>query len=422
MQFLVGKLSSRRTMAERTDRAQEVPKATLPPYGRTSFGNDAKTDSDLADSCFAELDRMWAREVLSAKSRSTSDANHSFGHFKLCLHRAGQPLRVILNLVMASWCALWFVVQVYPVVLAPVCNVPAMPHFLFPMCSLPHIAASAHDAEHASIADFPSLAEITDRSLTPLAASSARSKKLSRELQETEFATSDLITLVRISDVPSREMIVESLGTFVKNARDTGRALQHLHARVHGAVDTMLATNNYALRQIDDAPDPSFLSVIMRRNTKARVAVIEFETVMNVMKMQMEQLLRVARDNYQKLDMLGEDLATLHHIFVRAENLHNDNRDGLLSSFWTQLGGNRDAMRLSERSSAVLKDIKLFRSQAQTHVISALDTLNRMEADMFDLRDRVAVAALTGIKVPLEVQLQAIRASVERLKESRIDS
>jgi hypothetical protein len=60
---------------------------------------------------------------------------------------------------------------------------------------------------------------------------------LSLEIKKAEMATADLVTLVRASDLRSREVLANTLSTFVQDARNTGRGLQRLNAKIGGAVD-----------------------------------------------------------------------------------------------------------------------------------------------------------------------------------------
>jgi hypothetical protein len=57
------------------------------------------------------------------------------------------------------------------------------------------------------------------------------------EIKKAEMATTDLVTLVRVSDLKSRDMLADLLARFVDDAKKTGRGLQKLSSKVGGAVD-----------------------------------------------------------------------------------------------------------------------------------------------------------------------------------------
>lgn len=60
---------------------------------------------------------------------------------------------------------------------------------------------------------------------------------LALEIKKAEMATSDLATLVRVSDLKSREFLADSLSEFVKDARKVGRGLTRFSSKVGGTVD-----------------------------------------------------------------------------------------------------------------------------------------------------------------------------------------
>ena len=76
------------------------------------------------------------------------------------------------------------------------------------------------------------------RTFDQLLDESVGNKGLALEVKKAEMASNDLINLVRVSDLKSRDQVVERLGRFVSDARGTGRSLHSLGAKIHGAVDS----------------------------------------------------------------------------------------------------------------------------------------------------------------------------------------
>ena len=64
------------------------------------------------------------------------------------------------------------------------------------------------------------------------------SKGLASEVKKAEMANNDLITLVRVSGLKSKDQIAERLGRFSEDAKGTGRSLHSLGAKINGAVDS----------------------------------------------------------------------------------------------------------------------------------------------------------------------------------------
>ena len=115
---------------------------------------------------------------------------------------------------------------------------------LSPICSIPIISLvcpPVHNVSPSSRvprwADFPRLLEVESKTLESLLHNIVEGPGLALEIKKAELATSDLVTLVRVSKLNSRDALADSLGEFVKDARKVGRGLTRFSSRVGGAVD-----------------------------------------------------------------------------------------------------------------------------------------------------------------------------------------
>lgn len=116
-----------------------------------------------------------------------------------------------------------------------------------PLCYLPGLSSSAmclpdpaylRGGKHPpQWADYPKLVDVQSATFEQLLDESVGGSGLSLEIKKAEMATSDLATLVRVSDLKSRDILAESLVKFVDDAKTTGRGLQKLSSKVGGAVD-----------------------------------------------------------------------------------------------------------------------------------------------------------------------------------------
>jgi len=86
-------------------------------------------------------------------------------------------------------------------------------------------------------ADYPKLVDTQSATFEQLLHESIGGSGLSLEIKKAEMATSDLVTLVRVSNLKSKEMLADSLSDFVVDAKKTGRDLHKLTSKVGGAVD-----------------------------------------------------------------------------------------------------------------------------------------------------------------------------------------
>ena len=85
--------------------------------------------------------------------------------------------------------------------------------------------------------DYPRLVVIQTSRFEQLLDGAVGGPKLGLEIKKAEMATKDLMTLVKYSELESRDILTDSLSNIVQNAKKTGKGLQKLTAKVHGAVD-----------------------------------------------------------------------------------------------------------------------------------------------------------------------------------------
>lgn len=89
----------------------------------------------------------------------------------------------------------------------------------------------------AQWADYPKLIDVQSRTFEQLLEDIAGGSGLSLEIKKAEMATNDLVTLVRVSDLKSRDLLANTLVGFVEEARKTARGLQKFTSKVGSAVD-----------------------------------------------------------------------------------------------------------------------------------------------------------------------------------------
>ena len=189
-----------------------------------------------------------------------------------------------------------------------------------------------------------------------------------------------------------------------------------------------MAMNNYALQKIDAAAQRTkgsrLFAVLIPWKSQEKfinqVVVETFGEAMNILSTDMEQLIIEAEANIIALDALEERLSTLHGIISREDLTLSSEKVDLLAELWTILGFNRNELRNFDQSLLLLKELKTYRQQALSRVVTALQTLQRMSADMEDIRERVARPAIAGSAIPVEVHMKSIQLGLERLREGRM--
>ena len=122
----------------------------------------------------------------------------------------------------------------------PICSLP----IVSPMIPFCHWEAFKGPPVHTSAgrpvrwADYPKLVDLQTKTFDQLLDESAGSKGLASEVKKAEMASNDLITLVKASDLKSKDQITQRLDRFVDDARGTGRSLHSLGSKINGAVDS----------------------------------------------------------------------------------------------------------------------------------------------------------------------------------------
>ncbi|KAI0303662.1 hypothetical protein B0F90DRAFT_1707922 [Multifurca ochricompacta] len=301
--------------------------------------------------------------------------------------------------------------------LSPICSIPVVSL----LCPAFHLSESPRASRSDRIprwADFPGLLNVESKSLESLLDETVEGPGLALEIKKAEMATSDLRRC--------REFLADSLGEFAKSARMVGRGLTRFSSRVGGAVDNIIAVNDYALHAIEAANSkPSSFSLSrLLPFTPSNVATKQvvtrtFTEAMNTLSVNMQRLVLEAQMSVSDLDKLEAHLNSIHEIVAREDSSISTARAELLAQLWTILGGNRGTLKGMNEHLALLKGVSGYRDRALAHVVAALQMLQTMSEDMEDLRERVAAPELVGNAIPIEVHMKSLRSGLERLKGQR---
>ncbi|THH05860.1 hypothetical protein EW145_g4488 [Phellinidium pouzarii] len=303
----------------------------------------------------------------------------------------------------------------------------------YPLCIIPGISrsplctrsiATGENAGHPQHAEYPKMVEIQSKTFEQLLDESVGGSTLALEIKKAEMATADLVAVVRTSDLKSKDILADSLGAFVNNARDTARGLQKLNAKVSGSVDNILAISDYALHEIEGTENKqsSLMKYVWPFNYRPDLELLSstFSQSLSVLSTSLENLILSAEASLQSLDKLEAQLGTIHDILTREDVSLTAEQSELLAALWSRLGGNRARKHRFEGNLQLLRHLGGYRSRALAHVVAALQALQTLSADMEELRERAASPELSGGEIPMRVHAQAIRSGVHRLNEGRL--
>ncbi|KAH0833333.1 hypothetical protein J3R83DRAFT_12401 [Lanmaoa asiatica] len=360
------------------------------------------------------VEKEEVQKALAAGARFT--ASYAFDVLRGSIEKMRKPLSWFLCLYMFAW----LVSRMTPTIRTA----------FSPLCIIPGISKSALCVliQPVPSVNFEKLANIQGSTFEQLVGESAGGSQLSIEVLRAEMATQDLSLLVRYSDLKSKDNIADMLRTIGTDAKKTGRGLSKLNAKVVGAIDEVMALNNYAMVTIESAhkkAPPRLLQAIspVRLGPTAEEVITEaFTLAMDESEQAIEKLILEAEVSWQNLEQLDADIGTLHEMITREDKHTTAERDELLGELWTKLGGNKKAVQDYGGRLALLNGLGEYRKQAVAHVKAALRALHTMSDDLEVLRERVAAPGLLESKLPLHVHMDSIRNGLERLQEGRTTS
>jgi len=311
----------------------------------------------------------------------------------------------------------------------PVCMIPIVSPRI-PFCHWevfkgppPYVANSGRPVQGP---DYPKLVDMQTRTFDQLLDENVGSRGLTLDVKKAAIAGNDLITLVRTSELKSRDQVAERLGRFVDDAGGTGRSLQSLGAKINGAIDSIITMNDYAIQTIEAAKTPPSLAsrifpfALSTTNPTKGVVLKTFLMSMDNIESNMVRLRDEAELSMGHLLRLEEHLMVLHDITHRENKDLTAAQEDVLAELWTWLGGNRGTLRKMDLNLNLLKNVEKYRKKALAHVVATLHTLQTLDADMEELRTRVAAPDIVGDKIPIEVHIKSIKAGVERMKEGQL--
>ncbi|KAI0636081.1 hypothetical protein C8Q77DRAFT_1216556 [Trametes polyzona] len=365
-------------------------------------------------------------EVQDALLQGTAETIRYLG---AVLTHALRLLRRPFGILLAIWLLGFILLRIansIRYVFSPVCIFPGLSSSW--LCLAPEIEYDAQGGPAPLRADYPKLVEIQTSNFEQLLDGSVGGSGLSLEIKKAEMASKDLITLVKFSELKSKDLLAQSLFDFVEDAKQTGKGLQKLTSKVNGAVDHIMAINDYALRTIEGAQDEpkSLLQVIWPfasptpAERSQEVVVRAFRDSMDVHAAEMRRLILELEVSEANLERLDAHLTVLHELCTRENITLSAAREDLLAQLWTLLGGNRKRLRGMDVNLELLQHLGEYRRRAAAHVAAAKQTLIAMSEDMEDLRERVAAPDIVGDRIPVEVHMRSIQSGLERLKDDRV--
>ncbi|KAK0446284.1 hypothetical protein EV421DRAFT_1793523 [Armillaria borealis] len=300
----------------------------------------------------------------------------------------------------------------------PFCFIPGISHSS--LC----VSQSSHDTRGPQQADFSALMEVQGDAFEQLLDGSVEGSMLSLDLRKAQMATSNLATLVRVSQLKSRERLNSVLADFIGTAKETAIGLQRFSSHVQYTVDRIVATNDYAMNTIEGARAKnthySLQSLIPWSSSPSSDEIIlkTFSESMDMLSQMTEILVLKAQVQLKNLEDLEGNLIIINDLVALEDKEITADKDQLLAELWTILGGNRHLLKEHDYKLNLLKNVGEYREKALRHLYETLHMLHEMSANIEALREHVSEPALLGSSIPPEVHIKSIKKGLERLETS----
>lgn len=376
-----------------------------------------------------------------------------FGVIGMAFRYAQRPLAVLLAIYLLCGGLIMvqnMVTQSLFVSLSPLCRIPGASYLDLPFC--PHLAdppaVEPKDRDQKQQGGGTGHVEFDDlmavqAQFEQVLERSADGVSLPLEMKRSEASIRDLRTMVRYSDLSAREELAQEFDGYVEAARTSSSDLQRFNTHVGSAVDSIISVNRWMVRFLDSLSDdgagagkgllwswaewaftpfqPAAVPDGVFDERALRDKYIEHTTLLSD---RISSLILEANAILRHLGQAESHLTLIYEISTRSTQNIKTKRDQVLYTLWTLIGANSRTLESLNGQLSLLRHVDAQRSTAVAQLSALVVDLERIEANLADLRDRVAepeIASRGGVagSVPLSVHVETIDRGVERLEDAR---
>ncbi|KAH7374999.1 hypothetical protein B0T11DRAFT_269521 [Plectosphaerella cucumerina] len=324
--------------------------------------------------------------------------------------------------------------------LSPLCRIPGAGYLDLPFCPTLDDAPGPGSQQ----VEFDDLMTVQS-SFEKVLERSADGVSLPMEMKRSEASIRDLRTMVRYSELPQREELVYEFDSYIETARLTASDLQRFNTHVGSAVDSVISINRWTARYLDALSGPESTSKELQPSTgiagltnwlfypfqPATMPIFDERALLDkyiehtaLVSDRIGTLIVEAQAVLRLLTKAEDHLGLIHEIVTRTRQNVESRRDSVFWDIWTLVGQNA---RLNKYESQldILRSVNAQRNIAVAQVSALVVELEKIQAGLGDLRDRVAEPSLVqdtqgrARSIPLSVHIETIDRGVERLEEAR---
>ncbi|KAK0630100.1 hypothetical protein B0T17DRAFT_589702 [Bombardia bombarda] len=357
-----------------------------------------------------------------------------FGLIGLAFRYAQKPLAILVSLYLVFGGLIIvqnMATKSISASLSPICRLPGASWLDIPFC--PDVFPKEKGSgEGSSPVEFGGLMDIQNQ-FEDVLEKSAQGVSLPMEMKRSEASIRDLRTMVRYSSLQGKEELVLEFDGFIDTARLASNDLQKFNTHVGSAVDSVIGINRWTSRYLDGLSDekdsrgllsewtdwlfaPFQPAVFSERNLLDKY--IEHTALVSD---KIADLIVEAQAVLRTLSKAEDHLGIIFDFVTRTQKTVQSRKDEILWTLWTLVGANNRRLHNLNDQLSLLKQVSLQRTNAVRQVVELIVELEKIQAGLGDLRDRVAEPELARgrAEVPLTVHIETIDRGVERLEFAR---
>ncbi|XXH02493.1 hypothetical protein Hte_008869 [Hypoxylon texense] len=348
---------------------------------------------------------------------------------RLSLRYARWPLAMMLAIYLTIGACIMakdMLVNSAKAPLKPLCQVPG--------ASLvnPSFCSDGPSRAGSSVVEFDGLMTVQSQ-FEKVLEESAQGVSLPLEMKRSEASVRDLRTMVRYSDLPTRNELVHEFDNYIDSIRVSANDLTKFNTHVGGAVDHVISINRWTSRFIDSIATnrkangvlglmaSHALSPFRSSALDEQKLVEKYIEHTSQVSDKISNLILEAQGIQWQLRQAENSLDLIHGHVVRTGNTVREKKHEVFWDLWTLLGANNHQLNKLKNQLHLLEQVEVQRTSASARLDLLIHDLHDINAKLEDLRDRVTAPQLASNRgaIPLSVHIETINAGVERLEAAR---
>lgn len=315
--------------------------------------------------------------------------------------------------------------------ISPLCRIPGVSWLDLPFCPTV-IPKDTPKTSGKRPIEFDGLMDVQER-FEEVLEKSAQGVSLPMEMKRSETSVRDLRTMVRYSNLQSKEELVLEFDGFIDAARTASNDLQKFNTHVGSAVDSVISINRWTSRYIDGLANERdsrgwlgewtswVFSPFQPAVFSERVVLDKYVEHTSLVSDKIGNLIVEAQAVLRTLSKAEDHLGIIYDFVTRTQKSVQSRKDEILWTLWTLVGANTRHLHNLNSQLFLLRQVDSQRAGAVKQVSELIVELEKIQAGLDDLRDRVAEPELARgrVEVPLSVHIETINKGVERLEVAR---